>query len=101
MKNELPPIDDDETPEIIYYCGAPWIKEFTVIEKGDEEYCQYEQQDEARREVERILRDLALPIVKASRAHVQSLRKQGVDDEDKLEIAVLFFIISGLVLFFI
>ena len=95
MKNELPPIDDDETPEIIYYYGAPWIKEFT------EEYCQYEQQDEARREVERILRDLALPIVKASRAHVQSLRKQGVDDEDKLEIAVLFFIISGLVLFFI
>lgn len=42
-----------------------------------------------------------MPIVKAARARVQSLRKQDVDDEDKLEIAVLFFIISGLVLFFI
>lgn len=92
MKNELQASDGSEETEIIRYYGAPWIKEFTVTEKGDEDYCRYEQQDEARREVEKILRLLVLPIVQAARAHVQSLRKQGVDDEDKLEIAARKFL---------
>ena len=93
MKNELQASDGSEETEIIRYYGAPWIKEFAVVEdEFEEDYLRDEQQDEARREMEKILTRLVLPILKATREHVQSLRKGGEDDEEKLEEAARKFL---------
>lgn len=93
MKNELPASEVSDETEIIRYYGAPWIKKFAVAEdEFDVDYMQGEQQDEARREMEKILTMLVLPIVKAARAHVQELHKGGEEDEEKLEVAARKFL---------